>query len=172
MPRRGSTHHANTDLRHSAPGARHPILGPNAHLVSYYDNLPGNRTPVMQEKNNTQQNQVQQFKNEDHVKKSNQGEWLCARKRAFQVLVILAGLVNSVKGYACLSDAECQYPGCNDISCSIGPAQCNNGVWDAVCVSTNSLIEFLFESRVFDGSDVLFSVYQVYAACLFASEPE
>jgi len=128
----------------------------------------------MQEKNNTQQNQVEQFKNEVHVQKSNQGEWLCARKRAFQVLVILAGLVNSVKGYACLSDAECQYPGCNDISCSTGPAQCNNGVWDAVCVSTNSLIEFLFESRVFDGSDVadVFSVYQVYAACLFASEPE
>jgi len=52
--------------------------------------------------------------------------------------VFLAGLVNSVQGYACSSNADCQYPGCFDYSC-IGDeinSNCNNRHWDAICSST------------------------------------
>ena len=46
--RRGNTHYAATDLRHSAPVAGHPMPGhPCTRLGTYCDNLPGNRTPVM-----------------------------------------------------------------------------------------------------------------------------
>ena len=59
------------------------------------------------------------------------------------MLAILAGLVNSVQGYACSLDADCQYPGCNDTPCSTGGTMaCNNGVYDAICVSTNSPVCF------------------------------
>jgi len=79
---------------------------------------------------------VQQFKKGVRVQKSTRGQWLCARKCAFQLLVILAGLVNSVQGYACSSDADCQYPGCDDVPCGTSSdSQCNNGVWNAECNS-------------------------------------
>ena len=51
--------------------------------------------------------------------------------------------------YGCTSDADCQYPTCNDNSCACsssdsdcrngfwtGYSTCRNGVWDAICVST------------------------------------
>ena len=72
--------------------------------------------------------------------KSTRGKVGCAGKRAFPLLIVcLAGLVNSVQGYApCSSAADCQYPGCNDISCSgyESYSACKNGVWDPFCVST------------------------------------
>jgi hypothetical protein len=58
-------------------------------------------------------------------------------------VMIVAAHVDFVHAYACLSDADCQYAGCKDISCSWYESQlgknssstsCNNGVWDAVCL--------------------------------------
>ena len=53
------------------------------------------------------------------------------------------------RAYSCTSDAGCAYEGCNDRSCACsssssncvngfwtGYSTCNNGVWDAICVST------------------------------------
>ena len=59
------------------------------------------------------------------------------RKCTFQFLVFLACLVNSVQGYSCSSDADCQYPGWNDFSCSGAESysDCNNRVWGAFCFS-------------------------------------
>ena len=59
-------------------------------------------------------------------------------------VLVLAAQVGPARAYACTSDAECQYDGCNDNSCSgyesheLGSlaSYCNNGVWDAKCVST------------------------------------
>ena len=54
-------------------------------------------------------------------------------------LLLVAGLGPQVEAaYSCDSDADCQYEGCNDRSCSgyESYSRCNNGVWDAVCVST------------------------------------
>ena len=53
-------------------------------------------------------------------------------------VLVLAAQVGPARAYACTSDAECQYRGCNDNSCSGYESyyECNNGVWDAKCVST------------------------------------
>ena len=53
-------------------------------------------------------------------------------------VLVLAAQVDPVRAYDCTSDADCQYDGCNDISCSgyESYSRCNNGVWDAECVST------------------------------------
>merc|ERR1712166_1588583 len=71
-------------------------------------------------------------------------------KQALLVFIVcLTGLVNSVDAVqTCSSDADCQFPGCNDISCSCsssssncingfwtGYSACKNGVWDATCYS-------------------------------------
>ena len=52
--------------------------------------------------------------------------------------LVLAAQVGPARAYSCTSDAECAYGGCNDISCSGYESyfRCNNGVWDAICVST------------------------------------
>jgi len=109
---------------------------------------------------------------------------MCARKRAFQLLVVLAGLINSVQGYACSSNADCQYPGCNDLSCSCsssdyrcingfwtGFPSCKNGIWDASCVSTacaqNAPICLYFS--FVDIAHVPL-VYQVYTTCSHPSK--
>ena len=53
-------------------------------------------------------------------------------------LLLVAGLGPQVEAaYSCDSDADCQYEGCNDMSCSSSSSRCNNGVWDAYCVSTS-----------------------------------
>ena len=55
------------------------------------------------------------------------------------VVLFVAALVGSAQAYqwyACTSNADCEYPGCNDMSCSASHSYCNNGVWDARCVST------------------------------------
>jgi hypothetical protein len=51
-------------------------------------------------------------------------------------VLLVAAQVGSAQAYACTSNADCQYPNCNDMSCS-SPwySSCNNGVWDAICVS-------------------------------------
>jgi len=55
-------------------------------------------------------------------------------------VLVLAAQVGPARAYACTSDAECQYDGCHDVSCSgygwETDSYCNNGVWTAVCVST------------------------------------
>ena len=52
-------------------------------------------------------------------------------------VLVLAAQVGPARAYACTSDAECQYDGCHDVSCACSwCATCNNGVWDARCVST------------------------------------
>ena len=52
------------------------------------------------------------------------------------VLVAVDVLPRAEAVYACSSDADCQYPTCNDRSCSDESySRCNNGVWDAICVS-------------------------------------
>ena len=63
--------------------------------------------------------------------------------------LVLAAQVGPARAYDCTSDAECQYDGCHDVSCACsssssncvngfwtGYSACNNGVWDAICVST------------------------------------
>ena len=63
--------------------------------------------------------------------------------------LVLAAQVGPARAYDCTSDAECQYDGCHDVSCACssswsecvngfwtGYSTCNNGVWDAICVST------------------------------------
>ena len=50
--------------------------------------------------------------------------------------LVLAAQVGPARAYACTSDAQCAYGGCNDRSCSSSSIYCNNGVWDAICVST------------------------------------
>jgi hypothetical protein len=65
------------------------------------------------------------------------------------VLVLAAQVGPARAVYACTSDAGCAYEGCNDVSCACsssdsncvngfwtGYSECNNGVWDAICVST------------------------------------
>jgi hypothetical protein len=66
-------------------------------------------------------------------------------------VLIVAAQVGSAQAYLCTSDADCQYPTCNDISCACsyyqstqhwacvngfwtGFAGCRNGVWDAKCI--------------------------------------
>ena len=57
---------------------------------------------------------------------------------ALLVVLLAAVQVGPARAYDCTSDAGCQYDGCNDISCSGYESyfRCNNGVWDAICVST------------------------------------
>jgi len=50
--------------------------------------------------------------------------------------LVLAAQVGPARAYACTSAAQCAYEGCNDVSCSSTSSYCNNGVWDATCVST------------------------------------
>jgi hypothetical protein len=63
--------------------------------------------------------------------------------------LVLAAQVGPARAYSCTSDAGCAYEGCNDRSCACsssssncvngfwtGCSTCNNGVWDAICVST------------------------------------
>ena len=63
--------------------------------------------------------------------------------------LVLAAQVGPARAYSCTSDAGCAYEGCNDRSCACsssssncvngfwtGYSTCNNGVWDAICVST------------------------------------
>ena len=63
--------------------------------------------------------------------------------------LVLAAQVGPARAYSCTSDADCAYATCNDISCACstssvncvngfwtGYSTCNNGVWDAICVST------------------------------------
>ena len=52
-------------------------------------------------------------------------------------VLVVVDVLPRAEAYSCSSDADCQYPGCNDFSCSGSESlsQCNNGVWDAVCVS-------------------------------------
>ena len=64
------------------------------------------------------------------------------------VVLLVTAQVAPARAYDCTSDAGCQYDGCNDNSCACSSSysscvngfwtdsQCNNGVWDAVCVST------------------------------------
>ena len=64
-------------------------------------------------------------------------------------VLVLAAQVGPARAYSCTSDADCAYATCNDISCACsssssfcvngfwtGYSTCNNGVWDAICVST------------------------------------
>jgi len=53
------------------------------------------------------------------------------------VLVVQDVLPRAEAQYPCSSNADCQYTGCNDISCAAYEShpRCNNGVWDAACVS-------------------------------------
>ena len=53
-------------------------------------------------------------------------------------VLVLAAQVGPARAYDCTSDAGCAYEGCNDRSCSgyESYTTCNNGVWDAICVST------------------------------------
>ena len=51
------------------------------------------------------------------------------------VLVVVDVLPRAEAYYACSSDADCQYPTCNDRSCSQYSFRCNNGVKDDYCVS-------------------------------------
>ena len=51
-------------------------------------------------------------------------------------VLVLAAQVGPARAYACTSDAECDYEGCNDNGCQGDHPQCNNGVWDVICVST------------------------------------
>ena len=53
-------------------------------------------------------------------------------------VLVLAAQVGPARAYDCTSDAECQYDGCHDVSCSgyEWSHYCNNGVWGAICVST------------------------------------
>ena len=51
------------------------------------------------------------------------------------LLVVVDVLPRAEAVYSCSSHADCQYPGCNDISCWSSFSYCNNGVKDAVCVS-------------------------------------
>ena len=52
--------------------------------------------------------------------------------------LVLAAQVGPDRAYSCTSDADCAYEDCNDNSCSgyESNSYCNNGVWDAKCVST------------------------------------
>ena len=52
-------------------------------------------------------------------------------------VLVVVDVLPRAEAYSCSSDADCQYPGCNDFSCSgyESISACNNGVWDAVCVS-------------------------------------
>jgi hypothetical protein len=63
--------------------------------------------------------------------------------------LVLAAQVGPARAYACTLAAQCAYEGCNDRSCACsssdyrcvngfwtGYSTCNNGVWDATCVST------------------------------------
>ena len=53
-------------------------------------------------------------------------------------VLLAAAQVGSVQAYyACMSDAECQYTGCDDNSCSgyESRTDCKNGVWDPFCTS-------------------------------------
>ena len=52
--------------------------------------------------------------------------------------LVLAAQVGPARAYSCTSDADCAYATCNDFSCSgyESYSRCNNGVWDATCVST------------------------------------
>ena len=66
------------------------------------------------------------------------------------VLLVAAQVGPGRASYACTSDADCQYQGCFDNSCACpssssdqcvngfwtGYPECNNGAWDAFCVST------------------------------------
>jgi len=53
------------------------------------------------------------------------------------VVLVVVDVLPRAEAYSCSSDADCQYPGCNDRSCSgyESNSRCNNGVWDAYCVS-------------------------------------
>jgi hypothetical protein len=53
------------------------------------------------------------------------------------VTLVLTAQVGPVRAYACTSDADCDYEGCNNNSCSGYERYnaCNNGVWDGVCYS-------------------------------------
>ncbi len=51
------------------------------------------------------------------------------------LVLVAASLVGSAQAYACKSDADCQYPTCNDIICSSTSSYCGNGKWKAFCVS-------------------------------------
>ena len=53
------------------------------------------------------------------------------------LLVVVDVLPRAEAYYSCSSDADCQYPGCNDVSCSSSYSYCNNGVLDAYCVSVS-----------------------------------
>ena len=50
-------------------------------------------------------------------------------------VLVMAAQVGPARAYACTSDADCGYEGCNDVPCSGPYSQCNNGVWDAACSS-------------------------------------
>jgi hypothetical protein len=51
------------------------------------------------------------------------------------LVLVAASLVGSAQAYACTSDADCQYPTCNDNICSSSSSYCGNGKWKAYCVS-------------------------------------
>ena len=64
-------------------------------------------------------------------------------------LVLAMQVVPARAAYGCTSAADCAYKGCNDVSCACsssssncingfwtGYSECQNGVWDAICVST------------------------------------
>jgi len=132
-------------------------------------------------------NQIQQCQEGVRAKKSTLGQWLCTRKRAFQLLAFLAGLVNSVQGYTCSSNADCQYRGCNDKSCTCsssdsrcingfwtGFSDCKNGIWDAECVSAacaqNTPISFYLSFVDIPDTAHVPLVYQVYTTCSHPSK--
>ena len=64
--------------------------------------------------------------------------------------LVLAAQVGPARAYDCTSDADCQYNGCNDVSCACSMVHaacvngfwtyttCNNGVYDAKCSTRSS----------------------------------
>jgi len=56
------------------------------------------------------------------------------------VLLVQDVLPRAEAAYLCSSNADCQYPSCNDRSCEIVHSRCNNGVWDAICSSAGSCV--------------------------------
>mmetsp|Transcript_46623 Transcript_46623/g.75071 ORF Transcript_46623/g.75071 Transcript_46623/m.75071 type:complete len:185 (+) Transcript_46623:136-690(+) len=86
-----------------------------------------------------------------------------ARKFAFIFVVSCAGLIISVlrAQASCKSDANCEYPGCNDVLCSEFHEEfpgitgglsefCRNGVWRVHCESTNGQCNYHTPLHEFD----------------------
>ena len=64
-----------------------------------------------------------------------------ARRWRQQLFLLAAAILISPAAayYSCSSDSDCQYPGCNDNSCSSTDSRCVNGYWKAFCVNSPPL---------------------------------